>query len=564
MLGQLPRNATAGRPGRAARHRNGTVAFWLAAVGYLAFGLWLALDVRFFLGDALSRVQGAQAVLFSREPHLVAMGFVFTPLSTLAELPLVAFSPLMPELTRYGVAGVVVSALFMAGAVRQLWLLAHDRGAPLWFTVVVTALFALHPVILLYAATGMSEAPFCFTFVWACRRLIRWLGTDDVHDLVVAGVAVALAFLARYDGVVLGAAGALLVGAVTWWRSRTTAPRFHRGYAVLDMLVFLGPLGLAVGTWTAASWLSTGDLLAQFSSSYGNAAIIAQTGETTAGLPALLDSLVRILLLAPMLPLLMAMVAWLAWRRRDFEPVVPVIAAGSVLVFQTLTAVQGATFGFLRFFLVAVVLTGVLLVQCAPVRGELSARRFGRAARSRRLSRPVPPGLLALVTLAVLGGNAVTVPALWSPHWAPQEHALQQVLPTARDQTFAETEQQRRILRTFATERRLADYLDAREMGEGAVLTDTTYGFAVLTASADPRQFTIPSDPDFITRLGEPAGSGVDYILTVPPEGRGANDPVNRRYPSLYEDGAGIATLELEIPNTGEEQPDWRLYRVHP
>ena len=27
--------------------------------------------------------------------------------------------------------------------------------------------------------------------------------------------------------------------------------------------------------------------------------------------------------------------------------------------------------------------------------------------------------------------------------------------------------------------------------------------------------------------------------------------------------GADIATLELEIPNDGDSQPDWRLYRVY-
>jgi hypothetical protein len=33
--------------------------------------------------------------------------------------------------------------------------------------------------------------------------------------------------------------------------------------------------------------------------------------------------------------------------------------------------------------------------------------------------------------------------------------------------------------------------------------------------------------------------------------------------PTLYGDGADIATLELEIPNDGDGQPNWRLYRVN-
>ncbi|MBJ7463674.1 MAG: hypothetical protein JHD38_08565, partial [Mycolicibacterium sp.] len=39
-------------------------------------------------------------------------------------------------------------------------------------------------------------------------------------------------------------------------------------------------------------------------------------------------------------------------------------------------------------------------------------------------------------------------------------------------------------------------------------------------------------------------------------------DALNLRYPTLYETGAEIASLELEIPNDGDGQPDWRLYRI--
>jgi hypothetical protein len=43
----------------------------------------------------------------------------------------------------------------------------------------------------------------------------------------------------------------------------------------------------------------------------------------------------------------------------------------------------------------------------------------------------------------------------------------------------------------------------------------------------------------------------------------GLSDALNVRYPTLYETGAEIATLELEIPNNGDSQPTWRLYRVN-
>jgi hypothetical protein len=55
----------------------------------------------------------------------------------------------------------------------------------------------------------------------------------------------------------------------------------------------------------------------------------------------------------------------------------------------------------------------------------------------------------------------------------------------------------------------------------------------------------------------------VRYLLAVPPSGRGTADALNRRSPTLYDTGADIATLELEIPNDVDSQPNWRLYRVN-
>src|SRR5699024_518425 len=117
-------------------------------------------------------------------------------------------------------------------------------------------------------------------------------------------------------------------------------------------------------------------------------------------------------------------------------------------------------------------------------------------------------------------------------------------------------------LSTFSTEMDVADFVDSLNLGDGEVLLSTTYGFAVLTASNNQKQFIIPSDEDFITTLNEPAEHGVKYILALPREGRGATDPINLRYPDMYETGSHIATMEIEFINQGQGQPNWRLYRV--
>ena len=133
-------------------------------------------------------------------------------------------------------------------------------------------------MIVFYGSNGMSEAPFVFFLTWAVRRLIMWMVDDDVHHLIVAGgIAMGLAYLTRYDAVACVAAAGILVGTTTYLRARTP-PRLRR--ALLDVVLVSGPGLAAFLGWAATSWLITGQAFAQFSSQYGNAAILEQSGQT--------------------------------------------------------------------------------------------------------------------------------------------------------------------------------------------------------------------------------------------------------------------------------------------
>jgi hypothetical protein len=162
---------------------------------------------------------------------------------------------------------------------------------------------------------------------------------------------------------------------------------------------------------------------------------------------------------------------------------------------------------------------------------------------------------------------ALAIPAtawgMGQQKYAPQEYALGAVLAPDPDSVSARKARERRIAATFSTERAIAHYLDDLNLPEGSVVTDTVYGFAIIAASRHPKTFVVPSDPDFTELLNSPTENGIKYLLVVPPTGRGKSDALNMRYPTLYDTGAEIATLELEIPNDGDSQPTWRLYRVN-
>lgn len=541
---------------------------------YLAAGAWLSAGHGFLMGDALSRVSATQATLFSRDPHLSAIGFVFTPLTSLAQLPMVALAQWFPGVTTWGLSGVLMSALFMAGAVVMVFGIGTDRGAPLWLSGGVALVFALNPMVVFYGANGMSEAPFLFCLCWAMRRLLRWLRTDDANDLTAGGIALGLAYLTRYDALAPAAAAGALVFAVTYRRSRGESHRWH--CAVMDFILVVLPVAAAFVVWAATSWLITGQAFQQFSSQYGNSSILQQSSssatETTA---ALQYSTAATLILGPLLPLLVPIVGALAVRRRDPQVVVPLLLCGAVLAFQAFSYASGSTFAFLRFYVAAIPLAAVLVLQVAPVRGFPPSRRPGRHAQtaapepdpmSGRHRAPAALGAPAIgmaLTLALLAGAIpLTAWGMSSHAISVQEYSLGAVLFPDPDNASERRADERRIAATFATERRLANYLDALDLPRGAVLMDTVYGFAVVVASHRPDQFVVPSDRDFVKVLNRPAERGVKYILAVPNTGRGTSDAVNRRYPTLYENGSGIATLVLEVPNDGAGQPEWRVYRV--
>jgi hypothetical protein len=173
--------------------------------------------------------------------------------------------------------------------------------------------------------------------------------------------------------------------------------------------------------------------------------------------------------------------------------------------------------------------------------------------------------LAAYVPVAVAFALAVPVTAwgMGQPKYAPQEYALGAVLAPDPNSVSERKALEHRIAASFSTEREIADYLEMLNLPESSVITDTVYGFAIIVASRHPKTFVVPSDPDFTTLLNAPADNGIEYLLAVPPAGRGKSDALNLRYPTLYETGADVATLELEILNNGDSQPDWRLYRVN-
>jgi hypothetical protein len=536
--------------------RGGAYLFWGSATLYLMLAIFMVLQLHLIVGDAWSRVGNAYYVLFSRDPHLAAVGFVWNPLPSMVEMPLVLLHGLWPPLVQQGFAASIVSALAMAGAVYVLYGILLDWGVGRPFRIALPLLFAVHPMVLHYGANGDTEALYLFLVLLAVRYLSRWLVNGTLGALVVAGLALGLGYWTRYETI---AAALAVIGVVSLvsYRRWTGNRRERLTAAAADAIIVGTPFLVAFGTWTLASWIIVGNAFEQFSSVYGTASQLS-TGTVfdggTLDAVAMASTVLRGLEPA-LLVLLPISLAWAALRR-DARWLAPISVLGGILAFAVLAWVLGKTGGWIRYYIaiipLTVLLSGMLL---APRdRGESaedSQASEGSATDNRwmPMRRWLQAGVLALVGVAVLAGNSAALPT---------------ALGTMRDPILGRGEHNKLDdLPQYLTGAAISQYLDRMQLGDGEVLVDVFLGFPIVLESSRPRQFVITTDRDFKAVVTDPQIFGVRYILVPPTGGLGSLDAIKRQWPGIYESGGAIGALvhEFRVPGTSDAFR-WRLYAV--
>jgi hypothetical protein len=538
----------------------GWLVFATALAGYLALGAYLALVLHAMHGDAYSRVTNASYVLFSRDPHLAAIGFVWPPLPTLFELVLVPLKLVWPPMVEQGFAAVIMSAVFMAGAVYQLTRALAEFAVPRLPRLLLVAAFALHPMIVYYGVIGTSEAPTIFFLLLTARHLARWVRESAVTPLVLAGLGLAGAYLTRYEAM-FSAIGVVAVVALFSLVRSEGRLRERWDATVADGAIVLAPFVLAFIGWAFASWLIVGSPFTQFTSAYGNASQISVQGSGEQGDPMTVKAGLALRRLGAVdiaMPSAIGLAALVGWRRRDDRWLAIVAVFAPALAFLTAGYLTNTLFPWLRFFILAVPM-GALLLGLAIgglARGPDAPHPDGRARRW--LGTLVRGATIAAIVVAALLPVPAAGMAMLDPTIAIEESrdlaGLLGAAPGSDDRPGAD-------LRTFATEREIAGYLDGLHLSVGAVLVDTFSGFAIVAQSADPRQFVITPDQDFRAVLADPQAFGVRYLLAPARAGNGLLDALNVAYPTLWSDGAGFASPERTFEGRGGSG-EWALYRL--
>ena len=532
----------------------------IAGVSYASVAGFLDFHYQVFPPDAVFRMANGFYVLYSRHFHLAAIGFVWNPLTSVADMVPLLLKDLWHPLVSRDIAASTVTVVAMVGAVHQLRTMISEWGVARTPRLVLTALFAINPMVIYYAANGMSEALYLFTTIGTARYLRRWFTEGDLRSLAFAGTMLAFCYLAREEGVAIAAVSGLLVLGASVYRA-TGQKRLMTG--LTDLTVYLLPVFTAFIGWAFASLVITGSAFDQFTSQYGNTAQIQDYGSYYHLLPGhylqrLTHESTALESMAPLLPLVIVVALVVAVRRRDGQMLVPVSIFGGGIGFTFLSYLDNQIFPWFRFYILAVPLE-VLLVAAILAPGGLAIERRHTGSTAPSTARSTR-GLGVVVSLAgaclallLIGPSVITTArAMDNKKIGIEESA--QLAAVFHPSTYRTPPSDSDLLP-------IMPYLENLNLPDADVVTDDAYDCMATTImrSSNPKIFVITNDSDFHKVLADPLTWHAHYLV-VPPPG-GIFDAITSAYPTLYKSGAGFAELVHQFPVTSI-CPALRLYRV--
>ncbi len=233
--------------------------FLLVAILGSAIGIWAMVGLHFYdvrNTDNLARTYLAVQVFFGYEPKLANIGFVWPPVPSLLQLPLVL---LFPALAFQGATGPIVSAL--SGGVclvilnRILSLYVPKRA--LRYTLL--GLYQLNPLVLYLTISGLSEIVFLMfvLLAWLALQRLYFEEPIPIVQVGVLGIAAAGALLSRYEGIIYGMLIGGLLTVMFYLHKHPGQWPLAEGFAI----TYVTPFGYALGLWVFFNAIIVGDPL---------------------------------------------------------------------------------------------------------------------------------------------------------------------------------------------------------------------------------------------------------------------------------------------------------------
>ncbi|MGO9661278.1 MAG: hypothetical protein ACLP7F_23355 [Acidimicrobiales bacterium] len=492
-------------PGRSGP-RAALVRYWPTVLAVVAFavyvgaGCYMLYSVHYEIGDALSRSEDARAVLFSRDPHLAAWGFVWFPGPVVAELP---FMLLASPLNHAALAGPLSTAA--CGAVTVLVLVRLFRRLGLSEPVVagLTLTYCLNPVIIFYCSNGMSEASFYLAAAVSLLGVIWWYQEGGPLPLILTSMGLAASMAIRYEAIGF----VPLMAALTAFRERGWARR-----AKVAALVAL-PGAFVFAMWTLANWLIMGSPFFWYQgqsaegTSPANAwwlpvhrtfinGVIYAARYSWAFVPALVVVL-------PVLAVIVLFRARLSRGRRFWELATIVVPAAVFPGQVALLIFVGKTWGDPRYFASLTIFASVTLGFAA--REAVTTHRLGRTAKRALCTVLVGLGVVNAVSGTRNDLNPKTTPV------EGESIAFRPAFGLSRPATTNGN----RFTPPIVLWHRFDAYIDPYLAKGQLIMVDTEGAFPAPLFSRYPGQWVIPSDRDFQS-LAENFSGQFQWLLQTP------------------------------------------------
>lgn len=528
----------------------GVAIFATSFAIFAAGAVMLTFHYQVYEGDALSRTYAAAVVVYDAQPKLANLGFVWPPVPSLLQIPLILYRPLVTG----GLAGGIVSALAGALGLVLMDLILARHIANGWVRLSLLLAYSMNVVILYYSINGMSET------LLVAVALSSWYSFQRLHDrlpsangvayLALMGSLGGLTFLTRYEGASFGAAMfvALLITLKANGRSVAIAPTAstrpspggprHVLAVEAYSLAYLAPFAYAIFLWLFFNWLIMGDPLYFMFGKGSNAQQLSVGLSSDSTLAAMKGDVVASALyalrvsaiLSPVFYPAMGLVVLLAIRRHDALATALFIAAVSFPALQGIMHYLGQSWGWTRFYIYVIPFSIISLAYA--LRQALSGSRLRVAARN-----------AALIGL-VAGSSAATNYLI---------HTLGMADGTVV--AFARALARNQAWDNQAYEKDVARYLVTLP-ADKRVLVDDQQATRIILFTQQFERFVTPHNTGFLDTVRDPVGK-VDYLLVPRVDPR--LDLILQERPGIHEHGAPFLELEREFPS---QAPYWRLYRV--
>lgn len=481
------------------------VVFLVVLIAELIGAYVLIYKGEHIMGDALSRTANAYYVLYVRPYKLASIGFVWNPLPSLLQLPILLFAQAWPPLATHGIAGCIVTALFSAFNAAYLARCFLRTGLGVVWTLLLVGLYAFNPFIFFYGCNGMSESLFFTTMIVPTVALARWIETRKTTDLMLISVMLAIGFLCRYEAIPFAASIAMALMVIIFILPDPLSPfgmksfsmKFHH-YVSTCVVVFM-PLAYSILVWIFLNWSIMGDPLYFLTSAYSNS---AQSEYGTQ-----ISLAIIFTKMAPFALLFLVVVCERLVCRKlikgDFLAFLLLVTV--ITLFHLLMAIKGTSFGWLRFFCLTL-----------PICMAWLPYEFMQMSRIIKYI-----SLVSCVCALLASCMIVNAYMLYRPDIASEEYE-----PFMQQDVSG-------IAMQFAAARRINEYYP-NEM----IMLDAFTASAFILNLDSTERLIMNNAPDFYAMVKQPWKYGARYILVPDPGSVGRLDAFNMEFPDLYSHGA--------------------------